>query len=121
MRSNAKLLRLFNRYNKRYFKGRIRTPVIFYGTPTSGRQWLMGQAHRSSMRLYKVTDGKWKEIGNRPRIVIHGKLRSWGAVTRMTLLHEMAHLALPVGVNHGPRFHKEMRRLARLGAFEGSW
>ena len=40
-------------------------------------------------------------------------------IVRHTLLHEMAHAS---GVyNHGPRFDREMLRLAKAGAFNGIW
>jgi hypothetical protein len=40
---------------------------------------------------------------------------------RIALLHEMVHLKLWPYKNHGPTFHKEMLRLAKLGAFHALW
>lgn len=53
-------------------------------------------------------------------IVISDHFKGWGSVWKMHLLHEMAHLAHPEA-GHGPVFQQEMRRLARVGAFEGLW
>ena len=45
--------------------------------------------------------------------------------TRTTLLHEMAHLKVDTkfdrAMGHGKHFQAEMKRLARLGAFENWW
>lgn len=40
---------------------------------------------------------------------------------RMTLLHEMAHMALWPDRKHGKKFTAEMLRLAQLGAFDKLW
>ena len=124
MRSNAKLLRLFKKYNRKYFGNSLKTPVIYFSDLRKRRVPLLGETDKTRIIVYRVSaDRKWTEISRRPRIVIDNDLKSpsWGAVLRMTLLHEIVHLKLPCGVGHGPRFHKEMRRLARIGAFEGSW
>jgi hypothetical protein len=42
-------------------------------------------------------------------------------VAKMTLLHEMAHLATFPYEGHGEPFQKEMLRLAKLGAFRRLW
>lgn len=42
----------------------------------------------------------------------------------LTLLHEMCHLNLwcqKIRAHHGPKFQAEMKRLAKLGAFEKIW
>ena len=45
--------------------------------------------------------------------------------TRMTLIHEMAHMKVDIEfqrpMGHGKKWQKEMKRLARLGAFENWW
>jgi hypothetical protein len=43
------------------------------------------------------------------------------SLTAMTLLHEMVHVSLPFTINHGPVFHKRMKKLARQGAFNRWW
>jgi hypothetical protein len=40
---------------------------------------------------------------------------------KFALLHELVHLKLWPYKNHGPAFHKEMLRLAKLGAFNSLW
>lgn len=54
-------------------------------------------------------------------IFISRELRMWDVVSQGVLLHEMAHLNLGWGVNHGRKFQKEMLRLAKAGAFKGVW
>lgn len=45
--------------------------------------------------------------------------------TRMTLLHEMAHIAVEIRykrpMGHGPVWQREMLRLAKIGAFANWW
>lgn len=48
-------------------------------------------------------------------------LREYGAIVRLTLLHEMAHLHLFPYRYHGKKFDAEMLRLAAHGAFSGLW
>ena len=53
-------------------------------------------------------------------IRLNHRLRKFRPVWKLTLLHEMAHLATHAEAEeHGPKWHKEMRRLYRIGAFEG--
>lgn len=40
-------------------------------------------------------------------------------ITKLWLLHEMAHLKLWPYVTHGERFHQEQQRLAAIGAYKG--
>ena len=40
---------------------------------------------------------------------------------RLTLHHEMVHIKIGKKYGHGQRFHKEMLRLAELGAFKSIW
>lgn len=59
------------------------------------------------------------------KIVLSRKYRR-DSIWKMTLLHEMVHLKLDGTPehernHHGPAFEKEMRRLARAGAFKGIW
>jgi len=44
-----------------------------------------------------------------------------GSIWKGTLLHEMVHLKVTERADHGPKFQKEMLRLARMGALKGIW
>ena len=124
MRSNKRLLSWFRSFNRRYFKGRLVEPVIYFdnignyeGNP------VCGQLTSPGYRVYRVVGKKWKCIEGRPEIRISTKLQPpwlWFQA-KLTLLHEMAHLALPNKIEHGSVFQKEMVRLAKAGAFEGLW
>jgi predicted SprT family Zn-dependent metalloprotease len=83
-------------------------------------------------RLPKHTDlllrwGKIAGMGYQQgdEIVINRKDRRRDSVWKMTLLHEMVHLALPNAKAHngfhGQDFQKEMLRLAKAGAFKDLW
>lgn len=64
--------------------------------------------------------GRWDSDIN--RIAINRKLKPWSKVWKETLLHEMAHVATDdEREGHGPRWRKEMLRLARIGAFDNLW
>lgn len=55
-------------------------------------------------------------------IELNSRYRGWQRTTRFTLLHEMAHASTHNETDeHGPRWKKEMRRLAKLGAFDDLW
>jgi len=49
------------------------------------------------------------------------KLRSFQAMTVMTVLHEMQHVQKPAFKGHGWQFDRRMLRLAKQGAFDGLW
>lgn len=66
----------------------------------------------------------WKQSGSAPpayfEIRITPKLRHplHGKHVGMTLLHEMAHVAVGAREEHGPVWQDEMQRLIRAGAFD---
>lgn len=71
---------------------------------------------------------RWEELGNQlmgyqleDEIVINRKDRHRESLWRLTLLHEMLHLALPDEKAHGKRFQDGMLRLAKMGAFRNLW
>lgn len=98
--TNRDLQRWYRRYNKEYFGGKLPPARVRFAKIA----W-MGEAYLGSGEIYiNVLLKKWERGG-----------------ARFTLLHEMAHLSLPASVDHGPRFQKEMLRLAKAGAFNGVW
>lgn len=103
--TNKKLRYWFRRYNKKYFSNRL--PEISVKFKDITRAKCIGQTH---YECYKPV-----------YVAIDNELKTWSDMAKMTLLHEMCHVALPLRVNHGPRFQDEMLRLARAGAFNGLW
>jgi predicted metal-dependent hydrolase len=101
--TNKDLQRGFKAINRQYFGRRLKATVRF--KKFSGKD-------RSSLgyALWELNE-----------IYINQEIRNWWGVVEMTLIHEMAHLALPKTVVHGPKFEKEMLRLAKAGAFKGIW
>lgn len=99
--TNAELRYWYRRYNKKYFGGKLDARVCF------------------SKEVCKkfIGHADWYDRV----ITISKEIKRLDCVIKGTLLHEMAHIKLPVKVNHGPRFEKEMLRLAKAGAFRGVW
>ncbi len=55
-------------------------------------------------------------------ILINRELLPWTAAWRLTLIHEMAHLATEEEkAEHGPRWRKLMRKIASTGALDLLW
>lgn len=48
-------------------------------------------------------------------------IKPFWEVSRLTLVHEMAHVKLFPDVRHGKKFQEEMVRLAIRGAFKNLW
>lgn len=101
--TNADLRRLYREYNRRWFHGRLPAADIRFA------------------RIDPGDLGVCLVFAGTPEIRISTDIRRWTKTVKCTLLHEMAHVALPVRVEHGPRFEREMLRLAKLGAFCGLW
>lgn len=101
--TNADLRWTYRKYNRRYFGGRL--PAV-------------------DIRFADIDDGCLGiciVFAGTHEIRIARPIRSWGKVVKCTVLHEMCHVALPKRVEHGPRFEREMQRLAAAGAFKGLW
>ena len=93
------LNRAFARYNRLYFRNRLPHYTVVWSKCK-----------------------KWNaEIVYDQRIIsISVHLEGWGSLWTLALLHEMAHAAYP-NAGHGKRWHSEMHRLARAGAFDPWW
>ena len=59
------------------------------------------------------------EFDDPPTICVSKELRAWPRIAEFSLLHEMVHL--DSGAEHGARWQRGMRRLARVGAFAKLW
>jgi len=103
------LEQLYAEYNDLYFGG---------GLPTIPVKW--GKVHKShAAEFVTYEDGTLA-------IVISPKLKTYTCWAYLTLIHEMAHVKLrnfkgDDGDLHGPKFQREMKRLANAGAFNGLW
>lgn len=58
-------------------------------------------------------------------IEISSELKRFPIVAELVLIHEMVHILMYVrkhnDVGHGPKFQKQMLRLARIGAMARLW
>ena len=96
---------LFRTFNRKYFNNRLPNPpdtVVRFAKITGALKDCIG---------YQLGD----------EIVLNNRFRDCQNIWVFTLFHEMVHMSLPPSVHHGPRFQREMRRLARIGAFEKIW
>jgi len=92
----TKLQQEYLDYNKKYFNNRLPDDIkVKWG--------------RSNIYMGLCFDD---------HIMINRELMKWHSIWRMTLLHEMCHLASEDECSqHGRRWKKQMWRLMRLGAF----
>jgi hypothetical protein len=93
------LRRLFLRLNRTYFRGKLPADTIV--------KW----GHISSLGVYS---------DSMPAVVtINWWCRKSGRVTEWILLHELAHLSVgrKERKHHGPKWYREIGRLARAGAY----
>jgi hypothetical protein len=99
--TNSELLWWYKKYNRKYFGGKL--PAI-------------------KIKFSKLAVNTLAEVWYEEReIYISNWIKTSDLLVRMNILHEMVHLSLPVGCHHGPKFEKEMLRLAKAGAFRGIW
>ena len=101
--TNADLQRRFKSINRKYFRGRVKG-VAKFKKFSRLEHWYLGYTLCELKEMY-----------------VNAEIKNWERSVEATLIHEMVHLALPVKVQHGPRFEKEMLRLAKAGAFKGVW
>jgi hypothetical protein len=119
--------RQYEFFRKKFFKRSKLPPIeamfVLYSSADRIRKF-----YKSSMpKGAEVRDCKGFYVGDvMPEfglIVVEASM-DWGEVC-LTLLHEMAHMAVEVGHNrnmgHGKVWQAEMLRLARAGAFKTIW
>lgn len=108
-------------FNKRYFRGHLPPVDIDWMEPNP--------EDRAHCITHRRTTNEGREIllGT---IRVCGALKEMPNVWKLALLHEMAHWKLrfhPIcghdgrGDSHGHAFQREMKRLARIGAFKRLW
>ena len=103
--TNADLRRYYRVANAKYFAGRLPKdmPVLF--SRLKGRTGLT--------YVYKDTTPL--------SILVNEDLRTYQAITILTVIHEMVHVEHPQWKGHGWQFDRRMLRLAKDRAFCGLW
>lgn len=102
--TNVQLKRWYRRYNRLYFGGKLPRLTVRFE-----------KMHLDFLGLSTSIGGKWVLIE------LSKEIKKWPRLARQILLHEMVHVSLPQTVMHGPRFEKQMLRLAKASAFKGLW
>jgi len=107
----------FRIYNKRYFGGRLPNCKVTWCSPKKkvlGHFWSKDQP----------VPGTKEFVDRFYFIEISRRLKFSSKLWAFTLLHEMVHLKLrdtEGKSDHGHKFQREMKRLMKLGAFNGLW
>ena len=119
MRASSYLKKLYNLYNKRFFEGKLPEGVKLYYAPKLDKVNTADGKHRSTCAVtYFFADVP-------PIVVIRRTRTSNMRHIASDLLHELAHVAKPNAdcedKNPNSVFQKEMKRLAKAGAFHGVW
>lgn len=100
--TNADLRRYYRFANKRYFNNKLPKLNLYF----------------SKLRTTGVT----RLLCNTPMYIeINEDLRTFQAITILTVLHEMLHVEKPSHKGHDWRFDRRMLRLAKMGAMDGLW
>lgn len=103
-KSHPQLLRLFRKFNTKYFDGKLPEPIIHY-------------AHIPEIRCFGVCEHNGKQFV----ITIDPQHATSRATRHLTVLHELVHVKLWPSTIHGRKFHDEMLRLANAGALKAVW
>lgn len=107
MRSNPKLHRLYLQLNRKWFGNKLPKDTICVWSRALNREPLQAELDDEAEPLI---------------IRLNSHLRRFDNLTEYNLLHECAHIAtLSEADPHGPRWQREMMRLARARAFEHIW
>lgn len=114
--TDADLVLTYAKYNRKFFGGSLPKMEVRWGR-LPRNLWAQAEWYLSTGEAAKITLSR--------RVAICNNLRD------ITLLHEMAHIALrntpshqegcTDETTHGSEFKAEMRRLAAEGAFDELW
>jgi hypothetical protein len=98
--SQALLESTYRKYNKKYFGNKLpKDADVRFG-------------HTQGLLGYQLGE----EI-----VLSKDKAYRRDSIWKGTLLHEMAHMCIEESQDHGPKWQKEMLRLARAQAFKTIW
>ena len=111
--SDPKLRRWYLQFNRQWFNGDLPDDVTVYWDPVSAQAECWSVLAIPGTRDHEPIVDFIIRID--PRMSFSRALAKWA------LLHEMAHVKLYPNLNHGPKFHAEMLRLANCGAFRKLW
>lgn len=119
MRASSYLAKLYNHYNREFFGGRLPDGVKLYYSPKLDKVNTKDGKHRSTCAVtyfYKNAS---------PKIVIRKTTTSNMRHIASDLLHEMVHVSKPDAdcedKNPNSEFQREMKRVAKAGAFQNVW
>ncbi len=110
MQSDRQLKNWFLKYNRLFFNGELPESTNIHWEPSPGD-------HASTCPVYEVSDNVF-EIKIDP--ALKGVIQFW----KMTLIHEMIHVALwrkHPKHQHGKLFQAEKDRIYALGALKHLW
>lgn len=119
MKASSYLAKLYNHYNREFFGDKLPYGVKLFYAPKLDNVDTRDGKHRSTCAVtYFYKDAP-------PKIVIRKTATSNMRHLASDLLHEMCHIAKPKAdcEDKDPRsvFQKEMKRLAKEGAFQNIW
>jgi hypothetical protein len=121
--NNKDLMYVYSLANKRYFKKKLPKNLLvkFAKIKPLGKTRFMHPCSRcNECQRLKVKYAKEMKRGWIPiEILIDNKLKSCSTHAIVTLLHEMVHVSIGGGYQHGSRFYKELDRIWKAKAFRG--
>src|SRR5690349_17730059 len=110
-RTSNLLGKQYRKLNRKYFAGRLCNNI------TLGFCRKL-QSQNSGKDCFGISY-VFKNSTRRPAIFILWSLTNYNVSVLMTLLHEMVHLVTAdENGAHGPKFHKEIMRLVKAGAYK---
>lgn len=109
--TNAYLGRVYKEFNKKHFGNRLpKDMIVRFDVLRTSDDGCQEPCATTAFML------------NRPLYIQINKRLAWQSMlANFSLIHEMVHVALPEVRGHGPKFQKEMLRLAKKGAFKHMW
>lgn len=116
------LYQAYERYNKKYWKGKLPPNVTINVISPDGKGYIV------SLKEGNIGGSGFSTAApNEPLIELSAVTLSSDSHWKLVLAHEMCHLAVDLDgmkkgtrgkSQHGPRFKEEVRKLARLGFLE---
>lgn len=114
---------LYDKYNRKYFAGKLPKDVEFYWGSTC--PYMTRGGSRKFNRGYYGKTSIWAMVGTDEEvytIALSDKLKPYLNFLAQTVLHEMVHVELHMrgygSAGHGHRFKARKRRLMRMGAYD---